>query len=144
MASTETIIAYLKASAQDNPGGSRDGGLLHCGRASSHFFFRLLHVTHPVLVRWLKGLLCNLGPASVDACLRSLPYSDIHSSLCVGDVDVAIENFSLRGGGITDCAFALSSGDDLRGAPLPSVPCIDTTMVGRSLLLMAVNREPTP
>jgi hypothetical protein len=64
---------------------------------------------------------------------------DIHSSLCVGDV--VMVSFSFGGGGIMVCDFALSSGGVLRGAPLPPAPFIDTTMVGCSFSLTAVNRE---
>lgn len=53
-----------------------------------------------------------------------------------------MESFSLGGGGIIACAFALSSdGDDLDGAPLLLCPFMDTTMVGCSFSLTAVNRE---
>jgi hypothetical protein len=59
-----------------------------------------------------------LGPACVDMWLRSLlygAYSDIHFSLCVGDVDAVIESFCFRGGGIMACTFVFSSGENPGG-----------------------------
>jgi hypothetical protein len=84
-ATTEAVVAYLKGissgsmreipllSAWDYWRGLMWGNL-HSGRASSHFFFRLLHVIHPVLVRLLKFLLRFLGSDWVDMSLWSLPY----------------------------------------------------------------------
>jgi hypothetical protein len=48
----------------------------HSGRVSSHFFFRLRQVIHPVFVRLLKFLFRFFGSDCADNSLRSLGYAE--------------------------------------------------------------------
>ncbi len=51
------------------------GRNLHSGCISSHFFFRLLQVMQPVLVRLLKTLFLRFRSISICAADRLEPYS---------------------------------------------------------------------